>query len=422
MKNVRWIITLCLFLATVINYLDRQALPLIITDSYFVKIMNLLGSDGLLDKRLIGFIDSAFKIAYAIGFLFIGRFIDKLGVLKGYSIAFFLWSLATLSFIFMDAFIGLCISNFALGFFQSSVHPASIKTISEWFPIKERSFAISCYNSGTNTGAILAPLLIPIFIIWGGWKFGFIIPACIGFIWIIAWYFIYKKPTEHKWISKSELDYIQSDKDNQIVQIKKSWAELLRYRETWSFAIAKFITDPVWFIYLTWLPLFFKEKHGIDLKTMFIPIMTIYIISLVGGIIGGFTSSFLIKKGLSVNKARKYTMLFFASLAIPSFFAAQTPNIWIAIVIVGIATAAHQAFSANLFTTTTDNFPKEIVASVVSIGGFFGALGGIIMAALAGIIYQFYGPAPLFIIGSSAYLIALLIIHLLNPKLKRVTI
>jgi ACS family hexuronate transporter-like MFS transporter len=414
--NYRWRICALLFFATTINYIDRQILSLVATNDNFLSDVGLMGADGKLNKELFGYMDAAFKGAYALGFLFMGNILDKIGSRKGFSLAIIMWSLAAIGHSFARSVFGLGIFRFLLGFGEAGNFPACIKTVAEWFPKKERSFATGIFNAGSNIGAILAPVMVLILLPYG-WEYTFIVTGMLGFIWLLFWLLLYKKPNEHPFVSPEELNYINSEPAESSEKIP--WITLLGKRKTWAFACGKFLTDPVWWIYLTWLPTFFKEEHGADIRTMIPVMITIYLISDMGSIGGGWLSSHLIKSGWTVNKARKFTMLICALCVVPIFFAGLTSNLWVAIALISLATAGHQGWSANIFTLVSDSFPKQATASVTGIGGTFGAIGGMLMAAGGGIMYQNYGPAPLFIISSFAYLIALAVISLLNPDLDK---
>lgn len=406
-----------LFFATTINYIDRQVLSLVVTDDSFLNELGLKGSDGKLNKEMFGYIDATFKGAYAIGFLLMGNLLDKIGTRKGFSVAIVVWSIAAMCHSFAKGFVGLGVFRFFLGLGEAGNFPASVKTVAEWFPKKERAFATGIFNAGSNIGAILAPMLVAFLIVEYGWKYTFIVTGFLGFIWLSFWLLIYQKPAEHRNVSAAELAYINSDAEESTE--KPSWLSLLGKRKTWSFASAKFLTDPIWWIYLTWLPTFFKEQYGIDIKSMIIPMITIYLISDLGSVAGGWFSSHLITKGWSINKARKTTMLICGICVVPIFFAGLTSNLYVAIALISLATAGHQAWSANLYTTVSDSFPKNVVGSVTGIGSMAGATGGMIMAAAGGVIYQHYGPVPLFFISSMAYLIALIPFSYFNPDLDK---
>jgi ACS family hexuronate transporter-like MFS transporter len=313
--------------------------------------------------------------------------------------------------------IGFVIARFALGIGEAGNFPASIKTVAEWFPKKERALATGIFNAGTNVGALATPLIVPLIVIYWGWYEAFIITGLLGFIWLVFWLLMYKKPEEDPNLSKAELAYIQSDPPEPTARIP--WARLFPHRQTWAFAIGKFMTDPIWWVYLFWLPDFLQKNHGLDLKTFGIPLAVIYIIADVGSIGGGWISGALIKKGWSINAGRKIAMLICALAVVPIVFASMTSSLWVAVILIGIAAAAHQGWSANIFTTASDMFPKQAIGSVVGIGGMAGAIGGMFIAKLVGYILETTGSyVPIFAIAASAYLIALLVIHLLAPRLE----
>lgn len=412
-KNVgtfRWRICALLFFATTINYVDRQVLGILAPQ---------LQEDLGWTEIQYGYIVTAFQFAYAIGFLLMGNIMDKFGTRKGFSFAIVLWSLAAMLHSVARSAFGFGVARFGLGIGEAGNFPAAIKTVSEWFPKKERSLAIGIFNSGANIGAILAPLAVPFIALQFGWEWAFILTGALGFIWLVFWLKTYKKPEEHPDLSREELAYIQSDAQEK--EEKIAWRKLFPYRQTWAFALAKFITDPIWWFYLYWLPKYLNTSHGLTLDKIGLPLIAIYIFSDLGSIGGGWLSSFLIKKGWSINAARKTTMLICALAVTPIFFASQTSNLWIAVGLISLATAAHQAWSANLFTLVSDMFPKQATGSVVGIGGMAGAIGGMIVATAAGYVLTVSGSyMALFILASVSYLFALLVIQLLAPKLKPV--
>ncbi len=432
----RWIICGLLFFASAINYIDRQVIAILKP--------TLQAEFGWTDINY-GWIVFAFTTAYALGFVFVGRLMDKIGTRKGFSLSITLWSLgalmhawavpigvfavgltASVAGIFgyqasvaalSVSVVGFIIARFVLGLGESGNFPAAIKTTAEWFPKKERALATGIFNSGTNVGALLTPLTVPIIVHVWGWYEAFIITGALGFVWLVFWLIFYRRPEEHPRVSETELAYIQSDPADPAVKIP--WRKLLGYRQTWTFAVGKFLTDPIWWVYLFWLPDFLNKKHGLDIKTFGIPLAVIYIIADVGSVGGGWISSALIKRGWSINRGRKTAMLVCALAVVPIIFAALTTNLWIAVFLIGIAAAAHQGWSANLFTTSSDMFPKQAVGSVVGIGGMAGAVGGMLIAPLVGIILEKTGSyVPIFAIAASAYLVALLVIHLLAPNLE----
>jgi len=433
--NFRWVICALLFFAATVNYIDRQVIgilkPTLATEFGWTE----------LDYSWIVF---SFQTAYAIGLLFVGRLIDKVGTKKGFALSVTVWSLAAMAHAWVvpigtaaavvlswfgyistsTAFVsvlGFIIVRFLLGLGEAGNCPASIKTVAEWFPKKERALSTGIFNSGTNIGALATPLLVPVIVLYWGWQEAFILTGTLGFLWLIAWLLIYKRPEEHPSLSKAELAYIQSDPPEPTVRVP--WKKLFPHRQTWAFAIGKFLTDPIWWVYLFWLPDFLNKQHGLDLKTFGVPIAVIYVIADIGSIGGGYISSKLIKMGWTINRSRKTAMLICALAVVPIVFASTTSSLWLSVILVGIAAAAHQGWSANLFTISSDMFPKQAVGSVVGIGGMFGAIGGMVIAPLVGYILQTTGSyLPIFTIAASAYLVALLIIHLLAPRLEPVKI
>ncbi|MBX9852731.1 MAG: MFS transporter [Cytophagaceae bacterium] len=439
-KKYRWRICALLFFATTINYIDRNVLSFVMLDENFKRDMLGLAAGTTLTsqhhddfKELMGFVDSGFKAAYAIGFIVLGWFIDKVGTFKGYSVAILLWVGSAFSHGFISTLRGLGIARFFLGVGEAGNFPSAIKTVAEWFPRKERSLATGIFNAGANVGIIATAFSVPFLASTYGWRTTFFISSILGFTLFILWRITYKRPEEHPSLSKEELDYIKSDSEENNGQ-KISWGKLFPYKQTWAFAAGKFFTDCVWWFYIFWLPSFFSENahFNLNLKPTFnsfadvlatgIPFLIIYIVSDLGSIVFGWLSSSLIKKGWTVNKARKTTMLICAISVVPIVLASQTDSVVLAVILISLAAAAHQGWSANLFTLVSDMFPKNAVGSVVGIGGMLGAIGGMILAALSGVIIKNFGYVPLFIIAASNYLIALLIIQLLVPKLKQVKV
>jgi ACS family hexuronate transporter-like MFS transporter len=429
----RWVICALLFFAATVNYIDRQVIGIL--KPTLAKEFNWSESD-------YAWIVFAFQTAYALGMLLVGRVIDKIGTKQGFSWSIIIWSIGAVmhawavpigavtigvvsavfgweagAWTLGASVIGFMIARFVLGIGEAGNFPASIKTVAEWFPKKERAFATGVFNSGTNIGALVTPLVVPWIAYTYGWYEAFIITGAIGFIWLIFWFIYYRTPEEHPKLSKEEYEYIQSDQEEP--QPKIPWRKLFPHRQTWAFAIGKFLTDPIWWVYLFWLPDFLNKQHGLDLKTFGIPIAVIYIIADIGSIGGGWISGFFIKRGWTINKGRKTAMLICALAVIPIVIASTTSSLWLSVVLIGIAAAAHQGWSANLFTTASDMFPKQAVGSVVGIGGMAGAIGGMFIAKLVGWILDATGSyVPIFIIAASAYLFALLVIHLLAPRLE----
>lgn len=429
--NFRWRIVLLLFLITAINYVDRNVLSFSMLDDAFRKEMlgvplsyTLTQDDLDTFKIQYGWVDTAFKLAYALGFIIVSWLIDRLGTRNGLSFAIGLWSLAGVATAYMGNFRGLLAARFALGIGEAGNFPSSIKSIAEWFPKKERAFATGLFNAGTNVGIIITAALIPWMTLKYGWRMSFMTTGVLGFVVLILWWFNYQKPENHPKVSKRELRYIMQDNQPEEIEGRVTWLRLLRFRQTWALIIGKFMADPVWWFYLTWLPDFFNSSESLtqrlDLQNIGLPFMVIYIISDGGSIFFGWLSSRLMKMGWSLNRARKTTMLLCALCVVPIFFAAQTQNVYIATVLIAIAAAGHLGWSANVYTIASDLYPKSAVAMVTGIGGFSGAVGGALLAAVAGPIRVQWGYLPLFLIASSTYLVALLFIHLLIPKMKSV--
>ena len=404
----RWVICALLFFAATLNYLDRQVIA-----TLKPTLQKELGWSEI-DYSNIVF---AFQMAYAIALLLIGRVMDWLGTRKGFSLAVIFWSLSAMGHALVSTVTGFSIARFLLGLGEAGNFPASIKTVAEWFPKKERALATGIFNAGTNVGVIVAALSVPWIALHLGWRWTFLVTGAVGFIWLAFWLVMYRRPEEHARLSEGELSYIRSDPPESAAKVP--FARLLPHRQMWAFAIGKFLTDPIWWFYLFWLPDFLNKKFGLDLKNIGLPLMTVYIIADIGSVAGGWLSSSLIKRGWSVNAGRKTAMLICALCVTPIVFASSVDNQWVAVLIVGLAAAAHQGWSANIFTTASDMFPRKAVGSVVGLGGMAGAIGGMLIAKAAGYVLEFTGSyVPLFIIAGSVYLLALLIIHLLAPRLE----
>ena len=408
----RWIIVALIFLATTINYVDRQVIGI---------LAPVLQKEIGWSEIEYGYIVTAFTAAYAIGLPLIGKFIDWIGTKIGYAVAFTGWSIAAIGHAFAKTVFGFGFARFSLGLFEAGNFPAAIKTVAEWFPKKERALATGLFNAGSNVGAIVAPLVVPWITLTWGWQEAFIFTGAIGLLWMILWFWFYERPEKNKRLSKEEYDYIQSDPADPAVKIP--WRTLFKYKGTWAFAMGKLLTDPAWWFYLYWIPSFLHSNYGIKLNEIGIPLIIIYVVADFGSIGGGWLSSYFIKRGWTINKGRKVTMFICAVSVIPIVFASQASNVWIAVALLSLATAAHQGWSANLFTTVSDIFPRKAVASVVGLGGTFGAIGGMFIATAAGFILEFTGSyLILFIIAGSLYLVALLVINLLVPDIKEINL
>jgi ACS family hexuronate transporter-like MFS transporter len=342
---------------------------------------------------------------------------DRFGTRKGFSFAITFWSVAAMCHAMARSAFGFGVARFALGLGEAGNFPASIKTVAEWFPKKERALATGIFNSGSNVGAIVAPLAVPFIAVNYGWQWAFIITGTLGFFWLIIWLKTYRRPEEHPRLTPAELAHIQSDPAEPTTRIP--WARLLPHRQTWAFAVGKFLTDPIWWVYLFWLPKFLNTNYGLNITQIGLPLVVIYVTADVGSIGGGWLSSALIKRGWTVNKARKLAMLICALAVVPIMFAARASNLWVAVALVSLAAAAHQGWSANIFTMASDMFPRRAVGSVVGIGGMAGSIGGMLIATAVGLILQYTGSyLPIFIIAGSAYLVALAVIHALTPRLE----
>ncbi len=422
----RWMICALLFFAAVVNYVDRQVIGILKP-----TLQQQFGWSEL-DYADIVF---SFQLAYAIGFAFAGRLVDRLGTRLGFALAITLWSVAAMAhaeaqwfgpavaavlglagLAYTGSVAGFMAARFALGLGESGNFPAAIKTVAEWFPRRERALATGVFNAGTNVGAIVVPLVVPWVTIAFGWYWAFVGTGLIGFAWLAWWLFVYRPADRHPRLGAAERAYIQSDPPDPVARIP--WLTLLKYRQTWAFAVAKFMTDPIWWLYLYWVPDFLNRNYKLDLLTLGPPLVVIYLISDGGSIAGGWFSSALIKRGWSVNAARKTAMLTCAVAVVPIIFASGTTSLWTAVLLVALAASAHQGWSANVFTLVSDMFPRHAVGSVVGIGGMAGAIGGMLIAKITGFVLQATGSyLVVFGIAGSAYLVALAIVHLLVPRL-----
>jgi len=408
----RWVVVALLFTAMVINYVDRQALGLLKAD--------LTAEFGWSETNYADLV-FWFQCAYAVAYLAWGGIIDRIGARFGFGIAFAIWQIGHMATAAAGSFGGFIASRVVLGLGEAGAFPAGIKSVAEWFPKKERAFATGLFNAGTNIGAIVTPLLIPALTLTFGWQMTFIITGLMGLIWLPIWLLVYRRPREHGKVSAAELAHIESDPADPVDKVP--WLKLLRYRETWAYAIGKFLIDPIWWMFLFWLPDFLGKRHGLDLKTFGPPLVAIYLLSDVGSVGGGWLSSRFMKMGWSINRARKTTMLICALLAVPVAGASLASDLWVAVLIIGVATAAHQGFSANLYTLPSDVFPRSAVGSVIGIGGMLGAVGGMVFSKYIGGVLEDLGTyTPIFVVAASAYLLALLVVHILTPKMEPVKI
>jgi MFS transporter, ACS family, hexuronate transporter len=404
----RWVICTVLLFGVMKNYMDRQVIGVLKT-----TLQHDLGWSEIDYGNLV----FSFQAAYALGMVVVGRFIDRVGTRLGYALAMAFWSLASIAHGFAGSFTSFLAVRFALGFGESGVFPASLKGVSEWFPQKERALATGIFNAGSNLGAIATPLLVPWIAVHWGWRWAFFLLGGLGFVWLALWLWVYRRPQEHSWCSAAELEYISSDPVAS--QVRVSCFKLLAHRQTWAFILGKFITDPVWWFYLFWIPDFLQHKHGMALLQIGPPILVIYLIADAGSVTGGWLSSFFIRHGRSVNASRKLAMLICAVSVVPIVFVPKVASLWGAVLMLGVAAAAHQGFSCNLLTLSSDMFPAKVVASVAGIGGMAGAIGGMLIAkVVAYFLQRTHSYSVPFFVAGSAYLIALVIIHGLAPRLK----
>jgi ACS family hexuronate transporter-like MFS transporter len=384
-----------------------------------------------------GNITIAFQLAYAIAMFGVGRLIDKLGTRIGYALSLFFWSLSAIGHALIRTTTGFFVARAALGVTEAGNFPAAIKTVAEWFPKKERALATGIFNSGSNIGAIIAPLTVPFIAKEYGWRLAFVITGAIGLIWLVFWFWLYEVPKKQKRLGRQEYEYIHSDTDEAVsvaaaqqTTQKVSWGRLLQFRQTWAFVVGKFLTDGVWWFYLFWLPKFLNAEFGLVKESIAWPVAIVYIIASLGSIFGGWLPMKLINRGWPVFKARKTSMLIYAFCVLPVGTAQYVghTNMWLAVSIIGLAAAAHQAWSANIFTTVSDMFPKFSVASVTGIGGMAGGLGGILISWAGSRLIEYYkglgsiqtGYLVVFCFCGLAYLLAWMIMHFLVPRMKRI--
>ena len=409
----RWTIVALLFMATTINYVDRQVLGI---------LAPTLGRELHWSETAYGDVVSWFSLAYALGFLAAGRLLDRIGVKRGLGGAVVAWSLAAMAHALARSATGFSLARAALGVSESAIFPGAIKSVAEWFPRRQRALAAGLFNAGTNTGAIAAPLIvIPLAQRWG-WQSAFVVTGALGLVWLALWVPLYGMPESHPRVSRDERTLIASDPPEKPLP-SESWTAFLGYRQTWAFAVGKLLADPVWWFYLYWLPKFLDARYNVKLSGLTLPLIAVYLTADLGSIGGGWLSSWLIARGWSVNRARKTAMLAMALIILPTALAPLAQGMWVAVGIVAVAAAAHQAWSANVYTLASDMFPRSAVGSVVGIGAFAGAMGGVLFQRAVGRILDANGGnyAPIFVYCGSAYLVAWAIIHLLAPRLEPVT-
>jgi ACS family hexuronate transporter-like MFS transporter len=404
----RWLICGLLFFATSVNYMDRQVIGLLKPTLQLQFGWTEVGYSNIV---------LAFQFAYGAGLLFIGKLIDRIGTRKGFSLAVFVWSIAAMAHAAASSVLQFAVARFALGLGEAGSFPASVKAVAEWFPKRERALATGLFNCGSNVGAILTPLIVPWLTYRFGWRMAFIVTGGLGFIWIVCWLAVYRRPEEDKFISAGELAYIQSDVQEQTASI--SLRSMITHRQAWAVALGKFFTDPIWFVYLFWMPDFLSRNLGLDLRGMALPLFVIYSGASVGSIAGGWLSSSLLKRGWSLNASRKTALLVCALAVTPIMIAAVTKNAWLAVFLIAIAAGAHQGWSANIFTLASDMFPRSAVAAVVAFSTMIGMIAGMFVSKVVGYILQSTGSyVPVFIMAGSAYLVAFCFVQLLAPRLK----
>jgi MFS transporter, ACS family, hexuronate transporter len=409
LTNYRWRILVLLFFATTINYIDRQIIGML--KPYIAKDLGWSEAD-------YGYIVAAFQAAYAIGLLISGRILDKIGTKMGYTIAIVFWSIAGMAHAAARSAFSFGVARFFLGMGESANFPAAVKSVAEWFPKKERALATGLFNSGSNIGAITAPIIVSAITLTYGWQWAFIITGALGFIWMVFWLIFYKLPGVHRGVSRAEYLHILSDNESDNGKPLK-WKEIFNRRENIAICLSRFVTDWVWWFYLFWTPDFLTSKFGVNIKLMILPLIIIYTVSGTGGIFGGWLSSHLIKRGKSIDYARKTIILFCAFMVFPVIAASSTENIWIATGLIAIAAAGHTGFAANIFTVVSDIFPKNTVGTVVGMSGFAGAIGGTLAASFVGLILEFtHSYFLIFMFASSMYFLAWGILKIMIPQIQ----
>jgi ACS family hexuronate transporter-like MFS transporter len=407
MTHVRWTVCALLFFATTINYVDRQVLSF---------LAYTLGQEIGWDSIQYGYITAAFQAAYGVGLLAAGRFIDRTGTRKGFALAVGVWSFAAMVHAAAISAFTFGIARALLGLSEAANFPACNRTLAEWFPKKERALAFGIFNSGANIGAVVVPLTVPWLLLAVGWRAAFLVTGAAGFVWIAVWLWMYAKPREHPKVSPEEVAYIESDPPDKVESVP--WLRLFPVKETWAFAIGKALTDPIWWFYLFWLPMYLQQTFGLTLQQIVLPTIVVYNVCSIGSVGGGLLSSALIKRGWTVNSGRKTAMLVCAVAVLPVLYAPYCKSPWLVVALVSVATAAHQGWSANLFTLVSDVFPRGAVGSVTGIGGTAGAITSVLLQVATGYVVELtHSYLPLFIIAGLAYVAALGVIHVLSPKL-----
>lgn len=413
-SHVRWIVCALLFAAVVLSYIDRQVLSV---------LKPTLQKDYGWSETGYGNIVFWFQATYGIGYIAFGRFVDRFGAKLGYTVAVTLWTIGHMAHALVTTTFGFALVRIPLALGESGTFPAALAAVTEWFPKRERAFAIGLFNAGANMGAILTPLIVPVITLSFGWQAAFLVTGSFTIVWLAVWLAFYRRPREQPWVSPGELALIESDRDAAETLAPPRWQSLLRVRESWAYIMGRFLIDPIWWTFLFWLPDFLAKRYGVDLKGYGPPLVAVYVLADLGSILGGWGSSRQLKAGRSLNAARKSTMLVCALVVVPVAFAMYASNLWIAVALIGLACAGHQGFSANLYALPSDLFPRRASGTVIGFGGAAGALGGMLMAQYAGWVLQTIGSyTPIFVAASCAYLAALLCVHLLTPRYEPVQI
>ena len=403
--RVRWIICILLFAAVVLSYIDRLVLSV---------LKPTLQAEYGWSETGYGDVVFWFQAAYGVGFLFFGRLIDKVGAKIGYLLAMGVWTAAHMAHALVTSTLGFTLMRIPMALGESGTYPAALAAASEWFPKKERALAIGIFNAGANVGAVVTPLIVPVLALALSWQSAFIVTGLFNVVWIALWVIYYRRPREHPRVTMEEIAHIESDPP--IVQREVPWRRLLATRQAWAYMAGRFLIDPVWWMFLFWLPDFLHRQYGIDLKGYGPPLVAVYIIADIGSILGGWASSRMLARGATANRARKLAMLGCAIVVMPVAFAAHASSALVAVLLIGLACAGHQGFSANLFSMPADLYPRWAQGSIVGLGGFAGALGGMLMSKYAGWVLETVGSyTPIFVICGGAYLLALLVVHLINP-------
>ena len=408
--NRRWTIVTLLFFATTINYIDRQVIGI---------LKPVITPDLGWNENDYGHIVAAFQIAYALGMLITGRLLDKLGTRLGYLWAVVVWSIAGIAHAAARGVSSFAIARAALGIGESANFPAAVKSVAEWFPMKERAFATGLFNSGSTAGAIIAPIMVTSFTVTLGWRWAFIATGALGFVWIIFWLTFYYNPSKHPKLTIAEFEYIHQDDDGSVNNQNMRWIKLLRYKQTFAICITRFISDWIWWFFLFWIPDFLNKTQHINMKKMVLPLIIIYLVSSFGGIGGGWISSHFIKSGKGIDFARKMAVLICALCVLPVMMASQIHSLWVVVLLIACGAAGHQGWASNIFSITSDIYPKKAVGSMMGLSGFAGAVGGALSASFIGLILETtHSYFLIFTIAPAMYLMNWLIIKIFIPEIK----